>query len=93
MEPTPNEALQIAIIRSKRKQRAIAKDVRIHEARFSGIVRGRIVPNRGEQKRIARTLGVSVHEVFPPSPGERGFSEDDTQQPLLPMSPSFEAVK
>lgn len=64
MEPTPNQVLQIAIVRDGRTQRAIAVRCRIHEARFSAIVRGRIVPNRKEQKRIARVLGLTADYLF-----------------------------
>jgi hypothetical protein len=64
MEPTPNQELQVAIVRDGRTQRAIAISCRIHEARFSGIVRGRIVPNKKEQRRIARVLKVTVDHLF-----------------------------
>jgi transcriptional regulator with XRE-family HTH domain len=70
MEPTPNVALRTAIVAANVTQREIAARARIHEARFSGIARGRIVPSKDEQKRIARALRTSVDHLFPSSPDE-----------------------
>ena len=64
MEPTPNRTLRIAIAASGKTQRQIAKRARIHEARFSGIARGRINPNSKEQQRIARALDTTVEHLF-----------------------------
>ncbi len=65
MEPIPNMALKVAIVRAQKKQRDIAKRAHIHEARFSAIANGRIVPNLAEQKRIAHALKMTVDQVFP----------------------------
>jgi transcriptional regulator with XRE-family HTH domain len=69
MEPILNMHLKTAILAARKDgrfatQRAVAKRCRIHEARFSAIASGRIVPNLGEQKRIARVLGSTVDHLF-----------------------------
>lgn len=80
MQPTPNEALRIAIVRSTLTQRAVAKAARLHEARFSGIVRGRIIPNEHEQARIALALNTTVADLFGPS-----AADADDGQLVLPL--------
>lgn len=68
MEPRPNKALQHAIVDADVPQRRIAAKAKIHEARFSSIARGRIVPSVKEQERIAKALNTSVDHLFPSTP-------------------------
>ena len=56
--------LKIAIVRSGRTQRQLAKQCGINENRLSAIVRGWFNPRPDEQSRIADALGCAVAELF-----------------------------
>jgi transcriptional regulator with XRE-family HTH domain len=58
------EALKIAIVRSGRTQRQIARECGIAENRLSAIVRGWFAPRPDEQERIAQALNGTVAELF-----------------------------
>jgi hypothetical protein len=61
-----NEPLKIAIIKSGKRQRLIARAARIDETRLSHIVRGRLQANSKEQERLARVLNTTVPALFLP---------------------------
>jgi hypothetical protein len=63
---TPDLRLKIAIVESRRTQRAIGIKTRIGEVRLSEIVGGRgAPPTDGEKEAIAKYLGRAVEELFP----------------------------
>lgn len=63
---TMNVALKVAIVRSRRTQRALSKVTRIPEVRVSDIVRGKPpVATPIEREALAKALRCSVAELFP----------------------------
>lgn len=64
-----NVALKTAIVQSGKKQKTIARLARLSEPRLSHFVRGRLVPDEDEQKRIAKAVDRSVNELFPAQVG------------------------
>ena len=61
---TGNADLKLAIFKSGRTQRAIAKEARISENYLSQIVRGRVNPTPKEQQAIAKVLALPVAYLF-----------------------------
>jgi transcriptional regulator with XRE-family HTH domain len=59
-----NYALKLAILKSRRNQVDIAREVRIFESRLSKIVNGYIEPSWDEKGRIAEVLGQKPEELF-----------------------------
>lgn len=61
---TPNLALKLAIVASRRKQRMVAQHARIPEVRLSKIVTGREDATPEERKRLARVLHRNQADLF-----------------------------
>lgn len=61
---TLNADLKLAIFKSGRTQRAIAKQAGISENYLSQIVRGRVNASQKEQQAIAKALALPVAYLF-----------------------------
>lgn len=59
-----NIPLKQALVATGKKQKRIAKLVRISETELSKIVRGHREASEGERKRLMRVLGKSEEELF-----------------------------
>lgn len=68
--PSMNIALKTALIATRKKQKRVAKLVRISETELSKIVRGHREADEDERKRLAAFLGKSEAELFPVEPDE-----------------------
>lgn len=62
-KPTP---LKVAIVLSGRTQKDIAAEVELDEATFSRVVNG-LHTSQANRANIARALGRSTEELFPPT--------------------------
>lgn len=62
--PSLNVPLKTALISTGKKQKRIAKLVRISETELSKIVRGHRLADEDERKRLAAFLGKSEDELF-----------------------------
>jgi transcriptional regulator with XRE-family HTH domain len=60
-----NVALKVALIATGKKQKQIAKRVKISEPRLSTIVRGHDDPTEAERARLSEFLGKPISELFP----------------------------
>jgi len=68
--PTPNGpqrniALEIACVVDGRRNYQIASDALVAPKILSGYITGRLTPNEEHQRRIAKTLGRDIDELFP----------------------------
>jgi transcriptional regulator with XRE-family HTH domain len=59
-----NLALKVAILRTRRSQRAIAQDAGIPETRLSQIVNARVIATVEERRALARVLDQQVSSLF-----------------------------
>jgi hypothetical protein len=75
---TPNLALKVAILLTRRRQGVIARKAQIGEVRLSAIVCGRVQATPIEQVRLAKVLNRPVTDLFPtiPGPGEDPAAEN-----------------
>lgn len=64
MKPPVNIPLKVAILQSKKTQKAIARKARIAEPRMSLIVRGHERPTDHERAALARVLGMDESALF-----------------------------
>jgi transcriptional regulator with XRE-family HTH domain len=63
--PTPNKALEHALVDDPRQRREIAAAVGVSAQTFSGVVTGRVKPSASLRARIALALGIPEDELFP----------------------------
>jgi len=61
----PNLKLKLRILEKGYKNYELAKEIKMHPNRLSQIINHIYSSNEGERKRIAKSLGTSVEEIFP----------------------------
>lgn len=66
-----NMALKVAITMSRKKQKQIAKRMRMSESVFSRKVHGDLSWGDGERERVAQILGLPAPELFPELQSDR----------------------
>ncbi len=60
-----NRALKLKILERFRYQADFAQVIKLREERLSRIVNGRVNPTKCERRKIAESLGIPEHELFP----------------------------
>jgi transcriptional regulator with XRE-family HTH domain len=61
---TPNLALKVAIVESRKRQRKIAQLAGIGEVRLSAFVCGRLIPSDEEMEKLAKILRRDKSTLF-----------------------------
>lgn len=64
---TYNIALKAALIERGLRQIDVSAKAGIDNAKFSHIIRGRMVPTQDEKRRIAKVLRLPMYRLFPES--------------------------